>query len=139
MNPGPTKRLHPVAFIVFLLLSVGCVSVRPQKTEAPTKKAIVLPEYPVAGVNYSDGITQAEAELLAASYFRRVVGNCGMPDECRDQGTFWCVQLWGGIAGLDYGQLRVAKDGSRILLQPPRKGLRPLTKELLQRQGISYE
>src|SRR4051812_36374554 len=139
-HPWPALPQHAMrlaAFIVCLLLCIGCGSVRSQKAGAHTEDALVLREYPVEGVKYADGITQAEAELLAASYFSRIVGNCGMPGKPQDRGMFWCVQLRGGIVGRYYGQLRVAKDGSRILLQPPRNGLRS-TKELLQRRGITY-
>jgi hypothetical protein len=114
---------------------VGCGSVRSAKPQ----KAILLPEYPVEGVTFTDGVSLAEAELVGASYFLRVVGSCGMPDKPEDRGDFWRIQLWGGIGGSDYGQLWVAKDGSRVLLQPPPKGFRSSTKALLERQGVAYE
>jgi len=126
--------MKAAAMIGCLLLCAGCGSVPPQN---PSQKAVALPEYPVDGVNYADGVDQAEAESIAASYFRRVVGGCGMPDKPENRGDLWCIQLWGGFAAADYGRLWVAKDGSRILLEPPHKGFRSSTKALLERQGVA--
>ncbi len=125
--------------VTCLLLSAGCGSVRPQKAEAPTQRAIVMLKYLVEGVTFTDGVNQVEAELISVNYFPRVVGGCGMPDKPEDRGVFWCIQLWGGIVGSDYGQLWVAKDGNSILLEPPWNGFRPPTKMLLKRQGVAYE
>ena len=90
-------------------------------------------------MNYGDGISYHEAELVVADYFPKLVGLCGMPDTPQDRGEFWCVHLWGGIVPVDYGRLWLAKDGSKLLLEPPRKGFTTSTKYHLQRLGISYD
>ena len=132
------KAAIPILFFVFC---VGCGSIHHQPQAEATVQAqfVSLPKVPVEGVDYTQGITCSGAESVAVVYFRRFVAGCGMPDAPQDRGEFWCVQLWGGYAGVDYGQLWLAKDGSKILLQPPAKGLKSPTKTMLQRQGIRYD
>lgn len=123
-----------------VVLCAGCGSVRtPQPAPAPQGKIISLPKVPVEGVDYSDGISGHEAQLVAAEYFRRIVGSCGMPDEPLDSGEFWSIQLWGGYAGADSGRLLLAKNGSKLLFQPPAGGLGTSTKVMLQYLGVKYE
>jgi hypothetical protein len=79
------------------------------------------------------------AVLIAHAYFTKFIAVCGGTDAPQDCGEFWCIQLWGGFAPSDYGRFWLAKDGNKIMLEPPRKGLKSSTKSLLKRQGIAYD
>lgn len=129
----------PLAF-VFVLLCLGCSSVdRQSARSAPSSRCVTLPRFDVQGVVYGDGVTLAEARLIGETYFRIVVGSCGMADVPQDRGSLWCTQLWGGIAGSDSGLLWLAKDGNSILFDPPRGWEGSSQKRWLDRQGIAYE
>jgi hypothetical protein len=131
-----------LAISILLIVScIGCGSIdRPSNVGmAPHGKTISLPQVPADGVNYAQGITYDGAVLVARAYFIKFIGACGGPDTPQDFGEFWRIQLWGGFAPSDYGRFWLAKDGSKIMLEPPRKGLKSSTKSLLQRQGIAYD
>ena len=64
-----------------------------------------------------------------------------MPDAPQDDGRFWRVQLWGGIAAADYGMLRFAKDGSEVIFKAPKGGFRfprLLSAQLAVNLGIDH-
>jgi hypothetical protein len=112
-------------------LCVSCSTVEPQ-----SGSAVSLPKITAEGVSYEDGIQKEEAVILSSVYFRRFVSGCGMPDTPQDAGQYWRVQLWGGYGGSDYGTLRLAKDGSEVLLAPPRRGFKSVTREMLRHHNL---
>src|SRR5688572_13960536 len=105
---------------IAILLASLCVSC--STAERQNAKAVALPKLSVEGVIFDDGLREQEAVVLSSEYFRRFVSGCGMPDKPQDNGHYWSVQLWGGYFPSDYGTLRLAKDGSEVLLAPPRRG-----------------
>jgi hypothetical protein len=123
--------------VLSIFLGVLCASC--STVEPKCAKAIALPKLTVEGVSFSNGLQEQEAVALSSEYFRRFISGCGMPDKPQDVGSYWRVQLWGGYAGTDYGTLRFAKDGSDVLLSPPRGGFKSATRHLLRHQNVSYE
>jgi hypothetical protein len=119
-SSAPTERAREVAVI-------------------PKGGTVSLPKLTLDGVNFEDGLQVKEAVLLSSEYFRLFVAGCGMPDDPKDGGRFWCVQLLGGYSGVDYGHLLLAKDGSEILLEPPKNGFKFETRKKLQWKHISLE
>lgn len=105
-------------------------------SSAAPRHAVSLPKIDVVGVRWEDGLQESEAVSLASEYFSKFVCGCGMPGHPKEEGTFWRVQLWGGYAGSDYGVLRLAKDGSEVLLEPPPRGFKSVTRKLLGHHGL---
>jgi hypothetical protein len=101
--------------------------------------SILLPSISVPSVPTGHTLRPEEVSALSSEYFKRFVCGCGMPDTPRDKGEFWKVQLWGGIVGTDYGQFLISKDGRRVILEPPRSGLKAGTRYLLSHSGVHYE
>jgi hypothetical protein len=101
--------------------------------------SVLLPLISVLGVQTDHTLQPEEVTALSSEYFKRFVCGCGMPDRPIDKGEFWKVQLWGGIAGIDYGQFSISKDGRRVTLEPPRSGLKSSTRHLLSRSGVQYQ
>ena len=130
--------------IILVALFLSCSTVERQNTahrdERKSPKAVSLPKLSLESVNFDDGVQRHEAVALSSEYFSRFVGFCGMPDEPQDQGRFWRVQLWGGIVGsTDCGRLWLAKDGSEVLLEPPKRGFQSVTLELLKYHKVIQE
>src|ERR1041385_7205989 len=101
--------------ILLAALCVSCLAV-----ESRSKYAVSLPKLTTEGVNFDDGIQKEEAAALSSVYFDKFVSLCGMPDAPKEDGKFWRVELWCGFLPGPCGTLRIAKDGSEILLVPPR-------------------
>jgi hypothetical protein len=84
-------------------------------------------------------LQQREVHAVAEEYFKTFVCGCGMPATPVEPGEFWSVQLWGGYAGSDYGRFLISKDGRLVTLEPPRSGLKSVTRHLLSNYGVHYE
>lgn len=127
--------------VLLLLLCASCAakSSRGEPVEAeaaPTGSAVNLPRLAVAGVDRGDGVDESEAAALASEYFARYVSGCGMPDRPVEDGGFWRARLYGGYGGSDHGTLRIARDGSVVVLVPPKGGFKPVTLRMLSRRGL---
>lgn len=118
--------------IILAALCASCSTVDRQSTQA-----VSLPKLTLDGVTFEDGLDEQEAAIVSSEYFHRFVSGCGMPDKPQDDGSYWRVQLWGGYGGTDYGTLRLAKDGSTVLLSPPRRGFGTVTQHMLRNQNLS--
>jgi hypothetical protein len=118
-----------------ILLASLCLSC--STVERQSAKVISLPKLTVEGVTFNDGLQEQEAGVLSSKYFHSFVSGCGFPDEPQDDGHYWRVQLWGGYFPTDYGTLRLAKDGSEVLLVPPTRGFQTVTQHMLKYQSIS--
>ncbi|HEX7861015.1 MAG TPA: hypothetical protein VF773_11850 [Verrucomicrobiae bacterium] len=100
---------------------------------------VSLPKLTAEGVTFEDGLEEQEAVILSSQYFHRFVSGCGMPDKPQDNGEYWRVQLWGGYVPTDYGTLQLAKDGSQVLLAPPKRGFKTVTQYMLRGHSVSFE
>ncbi len=123
--------------VLSLFLMALCVSC--STVERQSAKAISLPKLTVEGVSFGDGLQKQEAAALSSEYFHMFISGCGMPDKPQEDGRYWRVQLLGGYSGTDYGTLRLAKDGSDVLLSPPSGGFKSVTRQLLRHQNVSFE
>jgi len=119
-------------FAFFMFLAAMCVSCK-------TPQSVSLPKVTVDRVTFDDGLDEREAAILSAVYFRRFVSGCGMPEKPRDDGRYWRVRLWGGYIATYQGTLQLAKDGSEVLLVPPRGGFKTVTRDLLKHENVKYE
>lgn len=123
--------MKPAMFLLGFLLCASCTTTERRSTGAG-RPIVSLPRLSVEGVRFEDGLDESEAATLASEYFHRMVAGCGMPSKPKDEGGFWRFQLWGGYAGSDHGTLRIAKDGSEALLEPPGGGFKSSTRQLLE-------
>jgi len=134
-RPGTQRdSMKHLFFLIFGALCVSCSTVDGRKA-----KAISLPQLTMEGVNLDDGLQEQEAATLSSAYFDRYISGCGMPDKPQEEALHWRVQLWGGFGGSDFGTLRLAKDGSHVLLSPPRGGFKSSTQQLLRQQNVGLE
>jgi hypothetical protein len=124
-------------FAASIFLAASCASC--STVNQQYSKVVSLPKLTVDGVRFDDGLQEAEAATLSAEYFHNFVSGCGMPDKPQDDGRYWRVKLWGGYVATDYGTLRLAKDGSEALLEPPRGGFKSVTQEMLRYHNVSKE
>jgi hypothetical protein len=149
-GPASLGSVFAVKRVLVALLVFGTVScstgigTQPSGAGAtassPRKRgAVPLPDLVVAGVVPDHSLTREEVAAVSSAYIERFVSGCGLADAPVDRGASWSVQLWGGYAGSDYGRLQISKDGRRVSLWPPRRGLSSTTKALLTRYGVSYE
>jgi hypothetical protein len=124
------------ASILCGILLTSCATHRTGETsqsrDAVENQFIELPKIAVEGVNYEDGIQYKEAVILCSEYFRRYLGLCGMPDTPDSGPEFWQSHMWRGIAGSYAGRLWIAKDGSKVLIEPARKSITTLVQKHLQ-------
>lgn len=121
---------------LFILLAVAHSSC---STVEKNGRAVALPRLAVEGVNFNDGLKKKEAATLSVVYFRRFVSGCGEPDDPQEDGQYWRVRLWSGFNPSDAGTLRFAKDGSEVLLSPPKGGFGAITQLLLERANLIHD
>jgi len=129
------QRVAGLGSALAILVCFVCASC----STAHETASILLPPISVPGVHTDHTLKPEEVSALSSEYFRRFVCGCGMPDTPVGKGEFWEVQLWGGIVGTDYGHFLISKDGRRVILEPPRSGLRSSTRHLLSGSGVQYE
>jgi hypothetical protein len=135
-----------------ILICISCISCSTEHNPTPVRSiaeqkttprrgtaSILLPTISVPGVPTDQILQPEEVTVLSSEYFKRFVCGRGMPDQPVDKGAFWKVQLWGGIAGTDYGQFLISKDGQRVILEPPRSGLKSSTRDWLSYYGLQHE
>ena len=92
--------------LFLLIVCAGChtYTVRPQDAELRQKlKAVTL----------SDGVSQAEAEVIAQSYFARNVG-CGALTGIQDGGDHWILDGKFGYAGEPIKGFFIDKRSGRV-------------------------
>jgi hypothetical protein len=54
-----------------------------------------------------DGVTRAQADLLADTYFRIYLGGCGGPDPAQSKNGYWSAPVVVGYAGSHEGAFRI--------------------------------
>ena len=82
------------AFTTLFLMSVACIGCHTQ-TMSPADAEL---RQKLKAVTLSDGVSRAEAEIIAQSYFARNVG-CGAFTGIQDGGDCWIVDGKFGFAG----------------------------------------
>jgi hypothetical protein len=124
--------MKSLLLLVCLAICGGCASVR-------QREAVSLPVPHFESWSFTNGVSCSGAELLSWYYYQKVVAKCGAPGEPQDHGEFWDVDLRPGGDGDLYGRLLIAKDGRKILLEPPTGGFKDSTKQWLRSQRIKYD
>ncbi len=118
--------------ILCFAICAGCTSVR-------QGKPVSLPVPHFESWSFANGVSCSGAQLVSGYYYQRLVAMCGAPGEPQDRGEFWEVELRPGGGGDLHGRLLIAKDASKILLEPPTGGFKDTSKQWLRSQRIRYD
>lgn len=62
----------------------------------------------------ADGVSQDEANKLAASYWTRFCSRCGMVDMARDAGDYWKAPVYAGYIASHRGDISIHKSSGYI-------------------------